>query len=176
MINDLRLAIWSAPPLLIDLPAPPPLTPPPFRLDDPAYSLDADCFLYEENEGGSLTVIGLTEKGKGRTELTVSAVIDGKQVTILGNGATVFAGSSILESITVNENITYISPGSLDGCPSLRVVILDTDPTKASTHETNLLTNTPNTLRFRARAEHLTSFTTDYYWSPYASKFDFTLD
>ncbi len=174
MIADLRRYMGDNTPVLIELPEPPPLTPLLSVLDDPAYSLDADCFLYEENESGTLTVIGLTELGKARTELTVPAMVNGKVVAVLGNGGTIFAEASTLKTITVNENITYVSPGSLDGCPSLKTVVLNTEPNKTGTHETDLLINAPEALRFRAKATYLISFTTDYYWSKYASRFDFT--
>ena len=139
--------------------------------DDPS---NPDYFLYENNDDGSLTVIGLTEKGKARTTLTIPATANGKSVTVLGNGEAVFAGASSLESVTVNDTVAYISAGAFDNCPSLKTVVLNTDPTKTSTHETDLLLGVSDSLRFSAKSTYLTSFATDYYWSPYTARFDFT--
>ena len=133
-----------------------------------------EYFLYEENEDGTLTVIGLTDDGKAQTELTVPAEIDGKKVTILGkDGASVFAGASSLKTVTINDNITYVASGVFGNCPSLQTVILNTEPNKTSTHFSDLLENASDNLRFSAKTEYLTSYYTDYYWSTYASRFDF---
>ena len=67
-------------------------------------------YQYTENEDGTLTITALTDKGRSEDELVVPAVLDGKSVSTIGDGA----GSawSLLSSVIA----TYAKPTGLRFC------------------------------------------------------------
>lgn len=170
LIRDLRRALGDPTPVTIDTPPPPAHAPKITVLDDPAFSLDADCFLYDRDETGLLTVVGLTEKGKLREVLTVPAMYNGEPVALLGNGEPVFAGASRLREITVHVNIKKIAARAFAFCPSIKTVAIMGSPQETQADRDALLLDTHEGIRFKVLRAYASAFAVDYYWSPYSSK------
>lgn len=64
-------------------------------------------FQYEENEDGTVTITGLTDKGKTETEIVVPSSLDDKQVKAIGSGA--IRDNVQLKKVVIEEGITSIS-------------------------------------------------------------------
>ena len=90
----------------------------------------AEYFEWEENEDGTLTLIGFLQQGWGNnedgtlswvgnadspiTEIKIPAEVNGKKVTVIGNGA--FMYEYYLENIILPEGIREISDDAFYGC------------------------------------------------------------
>ena len=64
-------------------------------------------YQYTENEDGTLTITALTDKGRSEDELVVPAVLDGKSVSTIGDGA--FRDDTMIKKVTIEQGITCIS-------------------------------------------------------------------
>ena len=126
---------------------------------------DAGYFVYEVREAG-MWVTGLTPEGRERRSLTVPAVAEGKPVT--GFDAAVFAGSSVLESVTVQANIRHIPDGAFEGCSALREVRLKDVAPSACTVGRELLRGT--NAGITVDRERIAAYLTDYFWSVHAPR------
>ena len=78
---------------------------------------NAEYFLFEEVEG-TYTIVGLSEKGRKKQELTVPLGYEGLKVTAIAKGA---FKSSNLQSLTVTEdsNLRTIGNGAFEGATAL---------------------------------------------------------
>ena len=61
-------------------------------------------YQYTENEDGTLTITALTDKGRSEDELVVPAVLDGKSVSTIGDGA--FRDDTMIKKVTI-EPVSY---------------------------------------------------------------------
>ena len=125
----------------------------------------ADCFTYTR-DGNYYIIDGLTEAGLERSSLIVPYQVNGLYVK--GFTASVFAGNTKIEEITLQENITNVSSNSFDGCRRLKKIILThTAPSGLSVgyyflNGTNAKVYVPK--------EHMSTFINDYFWGYYAQK------
>ena len=74
-------------------------------------------YQYTENEDGTLTITALTDKGRSEDELVVPAVLDGKSVSTIGDGA--FRDDTMIKKLTIEQGITYISSNAFLSCYNL---------------------------------------------------------
>ena len=90
--------------------------------DAAAYALwlGTDSILYELNEGGNYTVVGVTDKGL--TEIAVPAYHNGRPVTEIAQAA--LQNCAGLRSLAVDASVTYIAPEALYGCGNLETLEL----------------------------------------------------
>ena len=90
--------------------------------DAAAYALwlGTDGILYELNEGGNYTVVGVTDKGL--TEIAVPAYHNGRPVTEIAQAA--MQNCADLRSLAVDASVTYIAPEALYGCGNLETLEL----------------------------------------------------
>ena len=172
LIKDIRRALGITAPMKVSIPEAPPIPEPPQRIDpnDTEASLDADCFLYEADEkDGRLIVIGVTDEGKLRTELTIPAYYEDKEISTIGEYA--FRGCSKLERITVQCNVSSIQSRAFADCPSLKTVRMETQGSNVLVNSETLLDETHASLQFSVSNDNYTTFVSDYFWTPYASRF-----
>lgn len=94
-------------------------------------------YQYSENEDGTLVITALTDKGKSEYELTVPAVLDGKKVTSIGDGA--FRDDTMIRKVTIEEGITYIASNAFLSCYNLEDIEI---PTSVEDIGTNAFTET----------------------------------
>ncbi len=126
---------------------------------------DADCFLYEEQDG-TLMITGLSETGRQRTALTVPASWSGKPVTALAKGA--FAGAVNLESVTLQAGLRTIRDSGFAGCDRLREIILLQEDPGYCTVGPGLLEGTDAVVI--VPADRYGSYCTNYFWAVHASR------
>ena len=90
--------------------------------DAAAYALwlGTDGILYELNEGGNYTVVGVTDKGL--TEIAVPAYHNGRPVTEIAQAA--MQNCAGLRSLAVDASVTYIASEALYGCGNLETLEL----------------------------------------------------
>lgn len=87
---------------------------------------DSTDFLFSPVGEDGYVVSGLTDAGRGRTELIVPSVYEGRPVA--GFTAEAFAGNTLLEHLTLPETVAAIPDGAFDGCSRLtRLTLLHTE-------------------------------------------------
>lgn len=125
---------------------------------------DEPCFLYAEDDGG-WRVVGVTEEGQARRELTVPCAHDGQPVVSVSADA--FSGCRRTASITFQQNIRRLPDGLFTDCMSLRAVVLrHTAPEQLSVGY-HLLDDAPD-VRVQVPRTALSAFRNNYFWSAYA--------
>ncbi len=165
LIRDIKAMLGDSTPTRIAQPAMPELLAPAseeHQLDN----ADADCFVWEQTYGG-LQLIGLTEEGSCRTELTVPGQIQGKPVVALAD--TVFEQSKVLQCVTIQSNIKALPDGLFAGCLALRQICLtQTDPAQLAVGQ-ELLRQAATDCRLVVPADSYDRYCLNYSWSPYAT-------
>lgn len=127
---------------------------------------DARYFVYEPEDNG-LRIVGLTEEGKSRTELIIPAEYEQQPVVSLAAGA---LDGAAVQTLTVQENITYLPDGALSGCASVRrVVLTQTDPAKLRVG-TALLDGAPQDCVLEVPQGSFTDYCLNYSWATYAER------
>ena len=127
----------------------------------------AQYFTYELNDG-YYTVTGLTEEGKSQTELVLPYQVDG--IYIDAFNADVFAGNTVIESITIQDNISVLSDGSFDGCTSLREIYLAHDDPADISVGYGLFNGTSAWCNVYVPESAVSLFTNNYFWGRYAER------
>lgn len=123
----------------------------------------ADCFTYSL-EGNSYTITGLTAQGAECTELVIPYQVDGLYVTAFL--PSVFAGNTVIESVTVQQNISVLYDRSFEGCTSLeKLILLHEDPADISVGYS--LTEGAS-FNIYVPEDALGSFKNNYFWGSYA--------
>ncbi|MBR0354230.1 MAG: leucine-rich repeat protein [Oscillospiraceae bacterium] len=126
---------------------------------------DEACFRYEKTDNG-WQITGLSEEGRDRTKLTVPTAHEG--LPVLGFSAETFAGSPVLEELTLQENIRQIPDGAFSGCTALaRIVLTQTAPAACSVGR-GLLDGTD--VRIYVPDGCLSAYATDYFWAVHARR------
>lgn len=74
-------------------------------------------YKYTENTDGTLTITELTDKGKSEYELTVPSVLDGKNVSAIGDGA--FRDDTFIRKVVIEDGIEYIGSNAFLSCYNL---------------------------------------------------------
>lgn len=128
-----------------------------------ANNSDAAYFTWESDR------LVVNAAGRGRRTLTVPGEVDGRPVTALASDT--FAGCSMLEKLTIQQNITALPDGLFAKCSALQEITLtQPDPARLSVGQA-LLDGAPAFCRIRVPAASYTSYCLSYAWSPYAETF-----
>jgi hypothetical protein len=141
---------------------------PPKRPDDYYSSYfetdeNAKYFEFEESTDG-FAIVGLTKAGQSQKVLTIPQSNKEKPVLVIEDNA--FAKSKVLEHIIIKEdaNLKSITPDSLKGCPTLRIIENYRDP-EALPFNTSAVANMPSECFVYIPADNYPLFATDYFWS-----------
>lgn len=126
---------------------------------------DEGYFIYEVHEG-ELTVSGLTEEGGRREELIIPASHNGIPVTSVGD--TVFQGNTVIQRITVQENIAAIADHAFEGCSALKSVKLESSSPEKCIVGQQLLAGTEAVIV--VKEEVISNYKLNYFWSTYADR------
>jgi hypothetical protein len=124
---------------------------------------NAKYFEFDEFESG-FAIIGLSKAGRQEKTLTIPHSNEGKPVLVIEDNA--FAKSKVLEHIIINKdaNLKSITPNSLNGCPTLRIIENYRNP-EALPFNTSAVANMPSECFVYIPAENYPLFATDYFWS-----------
>lgn len=122
---------------------------------------DARYFVYEE-QNGSLYIVGVTEEGAEKKELTIPQYYDEKRVTEVAEET--FAECTGLEQVTVNGGIA-LQDGCFQGCKTLKKIILNGKPSEILAGA-NLMQGT-DALLYTA---YYDAYILDYSWGLYSDK------
>ena len=161
LVNDIKNALGNTTKTEYTLPEKPVI--PDTEIEGEGDNSDAAYFTYTQ-DGNYYVVSGLTEEGSARTDLTVPYQVDGLYVKSFT--ADVFAGNTVVESVTIQENITSVSDGSFSGCTSLKTItFLQEDPTATSVGY-GLLTGSDAVIRVPDSA--VSAYKNNYFWGHYA--------
>lgn len=93
-------------------------------------------FLYDVSDNQTVTITGLTDKGRAMTKLTVPATLDGHPVVAIGSEA--FRDHTILTEVVVEDGIKEIGENAFFNCIALETI---TVPASVETIGTNMATN-----------------------------------
>lgn len=89
----------------------------------PESSGAAADFLYEPvADGAGWAIVGLSEQGREKTELTMPETVDGKPVVSFAAGA--FDSADKLEELRLPESVETIPDRAFVGCPALKRLVL----------------------------------------------------
>ena len=161
LVNDIKNALGNTTKTEYTLPEKPVI--PDTEIEGEGDNSDAAYFTYTQ-DGNYYVVSGLTEEGSARTDLTVPYQVDGLYVKSFT--ADVFAGNTVVESVTIQENITSVSDGSFSGCTGLKTItFLQEDPTATSVGY-GLLTGTDAVICVPDSA--VSAYKNNYFWGHYA--------
>lgn len=161
LIRAVKAMLGDSSPTDIPLPEMPELAEPGIWAGDDG---DGSCFTYGE-QGGALTITGLTGEGLERTTLTVPAAWEGKPVSAIGPDA--FSGAEDLQKITIQPSVRTISGGAFDGCAALEQIVMQSARPSACRVGQGLLDGTP--AKIYVPGDALSAYRTDYFWSVYGA-------
>jgi hypothetical protein len=124
---------------------------------------NAKYFEFEESTDG-FAIVGLTKAGQSQKVLTIPQSNKEKPVLVIEDNA--FSKSKVLEHIIIKEdaNLKSITPDSLKGCPTLRIIENYRDP-EALPFNTSAVANMPSECFVYIPADNYPLFATDYFWS-----------
>lgn len=154
-----KLGIFSPNEIVV----PPQPTLPEYEAPTDGDSLQADCFVYEETEN-AYKVVGLTEKGKTQTTLTIP--VSYQEKPIIGFSAKTFQDNTIVREITLQTNIRQILDESFRGCTALEKLILKHSSASAISAGFGLLTGAEN-CKIYVKQDAISKFYGDYVWGFY---------
>ncbi len=120
---------------------------------------DEGCFLYEQ-QGDGLVIVGVSEEGIRRKELTFPQEQEGKRVRAVQAGS--LEACRALASVNVYGGITLYD-GCFAGCPTLKKVVLLGKPSEITVGR-NLLQGSDALLY----TEYEDAYRLDYSWSLYS--------
>lgn len=165
LVNDIKNMLGNTTKTNVVLPEKP-IVPDPDIVGE-GDNTDADMFEYRL-DGNYYIVVGLTEKGRGATELTVPYQVDGMYVkTFLPE---VFSGNKNIRTVTVQENIRSLSNGCFSGCDGLTNIILKhAEPADISVGY-GLLDGAPTDCKISVPRAALSRFENNYFWGKYAKQ------
>ena len=164
LVNDIKNELGNTSKTEIDLPNMP--VAPDEDVEGEGDNSCKDCFTYELVDG-YYTVTGLTEEGAGRSELVLPYQVNG--IYINNFTAEVFAGTTAVQSIYIQGNISVLPDGAFSGCSSLSAVYLaHGDPADISVGY-SLFEGAPR-MRVYVPEDALGAFTNNYFWGRYADR------
>lgn len=161
LIRDIKAMQGDTSATAIDLPQMPP-----FQHETTAAALNnSDAAYFVLAADGTLTV---TDAGRQRTALVIPAEIDGTAVASISPQT--FAGCSLLQSVTIQQNITALPDGLFAACPALQSIsIQQPDPTRLLVGA-DLLAGAPSGCTIHVPQGSYTDYCLNYSWSVYASR------
>ena len=128
---------------------------------------DEEYFVYEEYSDG-YRIIGLTDKGKERGQLTVPVSHDGRSVAAIS--ADTFSEAEKLKSIVFQENIKSLPDYMFTECRALeKLKLMHSSPTDISVGY-HLLAGTAAMVYVREDLKN--TFKNNYFWGYYAEVID----
>ena len=130
---------------------------------------NTDSAMFEYRLDGSYyTVVGLTDEGKNKAELTIPYQVDG--IYIKAFLPAVFFDNKIIKTVTIQNNIHTISNGSFFGCDSLeRIILKHTEPAEIAVGY-ELLGGAPQDCKIYVPQSALSQFANNYFWGKYAKQ------
>lgn len=136
----------------------------------PAYRMQTDTGTANNSDAAYFTWesdhLVVNAAGRDRRTLTVPGEVDGRPVTALTPDT--FAGCSMLEKLTIQQNITALPDGLFAQCSALQEITLtQPDPARLSVGQA-LLDGAPAFCRIRVPTASYTAYCLSYAWSPYA--------
>lgn len=162
MAVELKTALGDTTPVEIDLPELPGFAGASLVTGDNSH---AGYFLYELS-GNTARIVGLTAEGAAQEKLILPVSREGLPVTEFDPA--VFAGSTVIREIVIQENIARIGNGSFDGCATMeRLVVCNPAPANCVVGQgllegTDCLVYVPQ--------ESYSAYQTNYFWSVYAGR------
>ncbi|MBQ8448673.1 MAG: hypothetical protein IJX27_07065, partial [Clostridia bacterium] len=142
--------------------------------DPPQADENEKYFVFAERKvGGELkgyNIIGLSELGKSQEVLTTPKVYNGMRVYNLKANA--FSGAAATE-IYITDTIASIEDGAFAGAQSLKKVHIlaeNPDSTTVNNLSMGLCDGMAKDAKFYVPAASYSSYVSNYFWSPYASK------
>ena len=165
LVNDIKNQLGNTTKTEADLPEMPVI--PDESIEGEGNNADKNCFTYELSDG-RYTVTGLTEEGRARTQLTIPYQVNG--IYIDSFTAEVFAGNTVVQSVTIQNNISLLPDGAFSGCSSLREIRLEhTAPADISVGY-GLFSGTSGALDVYVPEDALSAFANNYFWGRYADR------
>ena len=139
----------------------------------PAHRMQADTKAADNSDAAYFTWessrLVVNAAGRDRRTLTVPGEVDGRPVTALTPDT--FAGCSMLEKLTIQQNITALPDRLFAQCSALQEITLtQPDPARLSVGQA-LLDGAPAFCRIRVPTASYTAYCLSYAWSPYAEAF-----
>ena len=127
-------------------------------------------FLYEETSG-TLTLVGITEKGRNESKLTLPAQFEGKPVTTMAANA--LAGCERLKTVIIPDYtaLTLIENGAFAGAPRLEEIRMEADCEGITVAE-RLLDGAPQDCMITVSRAYYGNFAGDYFWSVHMARID----
>ncbi len=89
-------------------------------------------YKYIENTDGTLTITELTDKGRSEYELTVPAMLDGKKVLAIGDGA--FRDDTFIKKVVIEDGIESIGSNAFLSCYNLADIDIPESVTDIGMH------------------------------------------
>jgi hypothetical protein len=163
LIQALKAEKEDSSPTSIDLPEKPPV---PEKEVSEGDDRDVASFTYEDLGNGSIAVTGLSEEGKGKEELILPSLYQGKPVRRLRTKA--LSGAKSLTALTLPLNLSLIEDGAFSDTPALKeIILLSKDPSSLSVGR-GLLDGCEADLYVDSSV--LSAYRLDYHWSYYAER------
>jgi hypothetical protein len=164
LIRDIKLVLGDSSPTEIPDPIKPALAQAEQTKGD---STDADCFYWEVGDG-SVTLTGLTEKGKAAETITIPVTCDGLPVT--GFTAEVFRENRVIREIVIQDNIHQIADRSFNGCSQLERLVLESNQPSKCAVGAELLAGT--NCKIYVPESAVSDYQTNYFWQQYAMRIE----
>ena len=165
LVNDIKNQLGNTTKTEADLPEMPVI--PDESIEGEGNNADKNCFTYELSDG-RYTVTGLTEEGRARTQLTIPYQVNG--IYIDSFTAEVFAGNAVVQSVTIQNNISLLPDGAFSGCSSLREIRLEHAAPADISVGYGLFSGTSGALDVYVPEDALSAFANNYFWGRYADR------
>ena len=122
-------------------------------------------FLYEDN-GETMTLVGITDSGKEQSTLTLPVSYEGKPVTTMAEN--VLSGCDKLKTVIIPREtaFTLIYDGAFAGAPKLERIEMQASCSGITVAD-DLMKGTPANCRIYVSRAYYGSFAGDYFWSEY---------
>ena len=157
-VRDIKAQTEDPTPTDIELPEKPAAL---VKTDMQGDDSDADCFLYEE-EDGHLVITGVTDEGKQKKELTLPQRFEGRTVAAVREKS--LAECPALECVHVYGGMTLYD-GCFEGCDALQKIVLHAKPSEITAGR-NLLKG----CRASLYTEYTDEYRVDYSWAQYSDR------
>ncbi len=165
-IKDLKAMIGDSSSTDVELPEKPAMAMEAEYVGDDS---DSTCFIWEENDSKTgIILTGLTDEGVKKQKLTVPTHIGGAYVTEISQEC--FAENNVIESITIQKNISTLQDHMFNGCSSLSSVILQGMTPQDCIIGRELLDGCEANIA--VDNDQVSLFKTDYRWSQYSGRIE----
>ncbi len=175
LTNDILRTLGRTDAVTLELPEPPGKKP--AETKEPTSDYEEDPFekyFVFETVDGLLTITGTTDAAAYMTELTIPATYKGQDVLVLGKeGSAVFSKCSLLEYVTVRENLSLIANGAFASCPTLKGIIMDRESEESLEASDEVFSGAPASLKILFLKEEIfDKFSTGYWWAYHSDRME----